>query len=98
MWEQTKEEVPLSHPSTLRQNQLISRRLRDDLIREPYIIPGIYPKFAVTSDGGVLCSKCCKSEHKSIGFCYPNDGWQIVGIDINYDEELYCSHCNNKIE
>jgi hypothetical protein len=69
------------------------------LTRNPYAWPGGYPMFAITDDGGVLCPKCCKSEYYEIAHSTGSDGWSIVGIDINYeDNNLYCDHCGNQIE
>jgi hypothetical protein len=83
----------------LRQIQLNSRHLRDQIVSQPYAWPGGYPLFAVTSDGGCLCSKCCKTEAKQIGSTCGNDGWQIVAIDVNWeDENLPCDHCGELIE
>lgn len=82
-----------------RQAQLLSRKLRDQLIESPYVWPGGYPLHAVTSDGGRLCKDCCKSEFRSIGSTYPGDGWTVVGVGVNWeDTELYCDHCGNLIE
>jgi len=85
--------------SELRQIQLKSRRLRDELIASPYTLHGGYPQFAVTSDGAALCHRCCKSEARSIGFTYGSDGWAIAGLAVNWeDPALYCDHCGRRIE
>ena len=83
----------------LRKIQLGSRKLRDELIASPYTSVGCYPMFAITSDGGALCKNCCKSESRSIGLTYGNDSWQVVSLDINYEnKDLYCDHCSQPIE
>ena len=88
----------MNHPA-LRQTQLNSRKLRDELIASPYAWPGGYPMFAITSDGAALCHRCCSSEHKAIGSTYGTDGWNIVSLDINYeDPALHCDHCGERIE
>ena len=85
--------------SELRKIQLTSRKFRDKLIASPYTWPDGYPQFAVTHDGAALCHKCCKSESSQIGFTYGNDGWAIVGLEVNWkDENLYCAHCDERIE
>jgi hypothetical protein len=94
----TKANKVMDYPA-LRKVQLESRRLRDKLIQSPYAFPGGYPMLAVTSDGGALCKDCCKSESRSIGTTCGNDGWQVVGLSINYeDKDLHCDHCNQPIE
>lgn len=83
----------------LRAIQVQSRRLRDELIASPYAWPGGYPMFAVTSDNGALCHKCCESESRSIGSTYGTDGWAIAALDVNWeDPDLYCDHCGDRIE
>ena len=71
-----------------------------DHIREPWVWPGGYEKIFITSDGGVLCFSCA-DENKSIILnsraYHWNDGWEVVGVDINWESELYCDHCGNKI-
>jgi hypothetical protein len=88
----------MNYPA-LRQVQLQSRKLRDELIASPYAWPGGYPMFAVTRDGAALCPHCCQTEHRNIGFTYGTDGWAVEGLDINWeDPELHCDHCGNRIE
>ena len=76
-----------------------SLRLADSLARSPFSSIGCYPLFAATSDGGCLCSSCCKSERESIGTTTGTDGWNIVAIQPNWeDPTLYCDHCSERIE
>ena len=85
----------------LREIQLQSRKLRDELIASPYAWPGGYPMYAATSDGACLCHKCCKAESSQIGKPSGDwhDQWRIVGLDVNWeDPALYCDHCGNRIE
>lgn len=84
--------------ATIRQIQIKSRKLRDELIASPYADGG-YPMFAVTSDGGTLCHKCCQTESRSIGTTYGTDGWAIDALAVNWeDPDLLCDHCGNRIE
>ena len=76
-----------------------SLRLADQLTSQPYAWPGGYPLFAITNDGGALCPRCCKEERKWIGTTTGTDGWNVVAIDVNWeDPSLYCDHCGNAIE
>jgi hypothetical protein len=94
----TKANKAMDYPA-LRKVQLESRRLRDELIQSPYAFLGGYPMFAVTSEGRALCKDCCKSESRSIGMTYGQDGWQVTGLSVNYeDKDLYCDHCSQPIE
>jgi len=76
-----------------------SLRLADHLSANPYSWPGGYPMFGLFSDGGACCPRCAKSERASIGTTTGTDGWRLVVIAINWeDQDLYCSNCNNRIE
>lgn len=76
-----------------------SLKLADQLAENPFAWPGGYPMFALTGDGAVLCHKCCKTERETIGTTTGNDGWCVVGLDINWeDEHLFCDHCSGQIE
>jgi hypothetical protein len=83
----------------LRKNQIKSRILRDELIANPYTPLGGYPRFAITSDGAVLCHRCCNTESQQIGTTTGTDGWGILALETNWeDPNLYCSHCGERIE
>jgi hypothetical protein len=59
----------------------------------------MYPRFAITSDCLPLCSTCCREERTSIATTTGADGWCIVAIETNYeDNSLYCANCSNQIE
>ena len=86
---------PLGNMTT----QSRSLRLADQLSSNPYYWPGGYPWFAITHDGGVLCHECCKSERSRIGTTTGSDGWGVVVLWINWEEDdLHCDHCGNRIE
>jgi len=83
----------------LRGIQLKSRNLRDQLIANPYTSVGCYPQVAITSDGAVLCHKCCATETRQIGSTTGTDGWAIEEIAVNWENpNLHCSHCGERIE
>ncbi len=67
-----------------------------------YAWPGGYPTFFLCDDGATLCHDCAKSERRNILEAIANDihdGWRIVGMDINYeDNEMHCDNCNKQIE
>ncbi len=67
-----------------------------------YAWPGGYPLYYVTSDGAALCPHCMTKERKQIvrsTVLNSRDGWQVSGQDVNWeDSELYCDHCNKRIE
>ena len=64
--------------------------------------PGGYPMFAITTDGGCLCPKCCKDNYRIIRESQrdnSNDGWQVEAVTINYEEsDLICDNCNEIIQ
>lgn len=63
---------------------------------------GGYPLFFITSDGAALSFESARENFYQV--CYSvkhdiDDGWKIIGADINYeDSDLYCDHSNKKIE
>lgn len=53
---------------------------------------GCYPMFLYFADGDACCFKCARAEYK----IFRNE---ITGAAVNWeDTEMYCSHCNNKID
>lgn len=64
--------------------------------------PGGYPLFFITSDGAALSFESVREEFYQC--CYSsrhglNDGWRIVGCDINYEEvDLVCDHSSKPIQ
>lgn len=74
-----------------------SLRLADALTAQPYAWPGGYPRYAITSDGGALCRSCCSEERKQIGTTTGSDGWNVVALDVNWEDPLLCDHCSSSI-
>lgn len=66
-----------------------------------YAWPGGYPLYFVTSDCAALCFACAKREFYQIAYSLRyriDDGWRVVGCNINYEDgDLYCDHCNKLI-
>ena len=63
-----------------------------------YAWPGGYPLFYTTEDGGILCPKCCNENKELLNDEYDSQ-WFVIAYDVNYEYgELYCDHCNEKIE
>lgn len=69
--------------------------------REPYAWPGGYPRFLVTTDGGVLCPTCVRKQFRCIAYSAitkQHDGWAPAAADINWEDSfLICDHCNERI-
>lgn len=72
----------------------------EDLGKYPaYAWPGGYPIYYLMNDGEALCPTCMNDASNPIHTDEPNDGWRVVGRDINYeDPSLFCCHCNKRIE
>lgn len=69
----------------------------------PWAWPGGYPYYFLCSDGEALSFKAAQENAGLIrDAIIANDGsggWRVLGMDINWeDNDLYCSHTNNKIE
>lgn len=72
------------------------------IIREPYAWPGGYERFAITTDGGCLCHKCCKAEyHIILASTRSNarDGWTVAGQASAAETDSFtrCDHCGTII-
>jgi len=71
----------------------------DDGSYSAYAWPGGYPVYHLCDDGECLCSTCANDKSNPVHEDEPNDGWRIIGSDVNYeDTHLYCVHCNKRIE
>jgi hypothetical protein len=72
-------------------------------IRNKYAWPGGYPLYLLTADGCALCVECGRKEFKQIAYAahhdIKRDDWKIEAACVNWeDPDLYCDHCNEKIE
>jgi hypothetical protein len=68
---------------------------------DKYAWPGGYPIYALMHDGESMCIDCANKEDLASFDTDPkeNHGWQIVALDINYeDPNMICCHCNKRIE
>lgn len=67
-----------------------------------YAWPGGYPLYFITFDGAALSFEAAKANKRLIIESiarHINDGWQIIGMDVNWeDKELVCDHTNQPIE
>ena len=63
-----------------------------------YSFPGLYPIYYATADAEAICPDCVNANRPLCAD--PNaDKWYVTDTDINYeDPELYCAHCNQRIE
>ena len=63
-----------------------------------YVWPGGYPLFYITKDYGILCPKCCNKNKELLNDEY-DPQWFVIDYEVNWEDgELYCDHCNEKIE
>ena len=61
-----------------------------------YTWPGGYPLWYLTEDNGVLCAKCV---NQNFELCIGDDPqWKIVALEANYESDLVCDNCYEKIE
>ena len=81
--------------------QYTIEQFKQDLC-EPYAWPGGYPRYFITSDGAAISYKSAIHNQKLIIDSINeslNDGWQLVGCDINWEDSgLYCDDTNERIE
>jgi len=67
----------------------------------PFAWPGGYPLYFVCTDGEPLSFESARKEFDCIvdGFRFGDPAWTIIGVDVNWEnEELFCSHSNERIE
>lgn len=72
-------------------------------IRYAHCFPGGYELVAVTSDGGLLCNKCCKENYYQIAYSRRYkimDEWNIVGFESTamFENGECCDHCNKWLD
>jgi hypothetical protein len=75
---------------------------RETIRAGAYAWPGGYPLYFITQDGAAICFDCAKKNARQIFAdirAKYNTGWQVVALDINYeDADLDCDNCNKHIE
>lgn len=75
--------------------------LKATIRRGSYTEYGSYPLYFITSDGVAVSFESVKQNFKSVVDSIKNqinDGWRVVGCDVNYeDDDLYCNHSGKKI-
>ena len=68
----------------------------------PYTSLGCYPVYFVCSDGEAISFEAAKENARRICEAIrdrSNDGWRVIGVDINYeDTALFCAHNGKQIE
>lgn len=74
-----------------------------EVIRTPFAFPGGYEKALLTTDGGVICHKCAKSEYSNILHSTRgeySDGWQVSAIFLadECDGSVICDHCSTDLK
>lgn len=70
----------------------------------PYAWPGGYPKYFLAADGGAISFEAAQENKDLILAECSNldprtwDGWKVIGVDINWeDEDLHCAHTGKPI-
>ena len=81
---------------------MTTKQIRDFLRGGKYAWPGCYPMYFITSDGAPLSFEAVKSEYRQVSWSVRNkvnDGWRVIGVDINWEsEDLFCAHNSTQIE
>jgi len=84
------------------ENTMITKDLKKYIRNGKYAWPGGYPQYFVTHDGEALSFEAVRENYRDVLSATKykeNNGWRIVGIDVNWeDENLYCAHTGNRIE
>ena len=81
---------------------MTTTELKNEIRSGAYAWPGGYPKFFVMGDGEAMSFDAVRENFRLVLDSVKNqrnDGWQTVGVDINWeDENLYCCDSGKKIE
>ncbi|MBK6906322.1 MAG: hypothetical protein IPH08_04135 [Rhodocyclaceae bacterium] len=70
-------------------------------LAEKYAWPGGYPLYGIVADGEALCSTCGgMPEVRDADEDDPSDAqWRLIAVEVNWeDADLFCAHCNGRIE
>ena len=108
LWRAERPETPYTQ-EVLRENYCLTHReistvadLKATIRAGQYAWPGGYPMFFITSDGAALSFDAVEQEFSQVAYAVrhkSNDGWRVVGCDINYeDTDLVCVHTGEPIE
>lgn len=74
----------------------------DEQLKSPVAWPGLYPKYFVTADNGVLSYDAAKKNASLIRDAIADKGsdkqWEVKFAAVNYEnDDLYCDHTGKKI-
>lgn len=76
-------------------------QLRATIRAGKYAWPGGYQMFFITYDGEALSFESVRDNYSRCAYSMRhgiNDGWRIVGCDINYEDgNLFCAHSGERI-
>lgn len=78
-----------------------SKDLKEALRHGPYAWPGGYPVYFATSEGYTLSFQTVKDNYKNVLRSVRHDlsdGWRVIGMDINWESELYDDYTGKQIE
>ena len=72
------------------------------IYRNPYSWPGGYELLAGTTDGGILCSGCVRSEYHLIYDSTKNgidDGCRVIDVmpASDIEDSTLCGHCGKEL-
>lgn len=78
-----------------------SKDLKAALRHGKYAWPGGYPCYFIADDGEALSFEAVLENYRLVLRAVReqnNNGWRVVAVDINYeDEDLFCAHTNERI-
>ena len=76
-------------------------KLKATLRYGPFTHVGAYPIYFITSGGECLSFESVEENLTSVLWSIKNevdDGWRVVGCEVNYEAEICCSHSGKPIE
>ncbi len=77
------------------------KKLQGILNNGPYTWPGGYPLYFITKDCVCLSFESVNDNTEEVFSAIENEDdpqWQVIGHDVNWENELYCDHSGKPIE
>jgi len=111
LWRAKSPDAPFSEanqPKVIRENYCLTHGeintvadLKATIRAGKYAWPGGYPMYFITSDGASLSFDAVEQEFSQVAYAVRhkvNDGWRVVGCEINFEDNLVCAHTGEPIE
>ena len=76
-------------------SEYTTKQLKEQLRSGEWAWPGGYQLYFIADDGAALSFEAVRDNLRSVFHSMRgkiNDGWRIVGCEVNWESKMYCSH------